>query len=389
MTTTAGLQLLYWICLAVLVYIYAGYPVLAWIRSRGRRSRTTPACADDGDGDESVSIVIVAHNEAGTLPRKIRSLLESTGADRICEIWIGSDGSTDDTRRVIAELDEPRVKLVEFSERRGKPSVLNDLVPQCRAEIVLMADARQVFDPDCVARLLAHFTDETVGVVSGELVLRSEGTQTTAAAGIGFYWRYEKFIRRCESRGRGVPGATGACYAIRKSLFQPIPPATILDDVAIPMQAVARGYRCLFEPEALVFDEPSKSTRQEAVRKRRTIAGVAQLVRLFPQWLLPWRNPLWFEYVSHKLLRLGSPLFMAATLAANLCLLQMPMYRVLLIAQMAFYTAALVGWCYQLAGRGSSLFGPPLMFVTLNLTTAAALWDALFARYRVTWQKTA
>ncbi len=389
MTTNTGLQLLYWICLAVLVYIYAGYPILAWIRSRGRRSRTMPAYADDGAGGPSVSIVIVAHNEARTLPRKIRSLLESTCAERICEIWIGSDGSTDDTRRVIAELNEPRVKLVEFAARRGKPSVLNDLVPQCRAEIVLLADARQVFDPQCIARLLAHFNDETVGVVSGELVLRCEGTQTTAAAGIGFYWRYEKFIRRCESRGRGVPGATGACYAIRKSLFQSIPPATILDDVAIPMQAVARGYRCLFEPEALVFDEPSKSTRQEAVRKRRTIAGVAQLVRLFPQWLLPWRNPLWFEYVSHKLLRLGSPLFMVLIMAANLGLLQMPIYRVLLIVQLAFYMAALVGWCYQLAGRGSSLFGPPLMFVTLNLTTAAALWDALFARYRVTWQKTA
>lgn len=391
MTTNTGLQLLYWICLAVLVYIYAGYPILAWTRSRGRRPRTIPACADDGAGavGQAVSIVIVAHNEARTLPRKIRSLLESTCADWICEIWIGSDGSTDDTRRVIAELNEPRVRLVEFPDRRGKPSVLNDLVPQCRAEIVLLADARQVFDPQCVARLLAHFTDETVGVVSGELVLRSDAAQTTAAAGIGFYWRYEKFIRRCESRGRGVPGATGACYAIRKSLFQSIPSATILDDVAIPMQAVARGYRCLFEPDALVFDEPSKSTRQEAVRKRRTIAGVAQLVRLFPQWLLPWRNPLWFEYVSHKLLRLGSPLFMAATLAANLCLLKMPMYRVLLIAQMAFYMAAVVGWCYQLAGRGSSLFGPPLMFVTLNLTTAAALWDALFARFRVTWQKSA
>jgi cellulose synthase/poly-beta-1,6-N-acetylglucosamine synthase-like glycosyltransferase len=387
MTTSTSLQLLYWICLAVLVYIYAGYPVVVWIQSRVRKPRSVPPSG--AGGGRTVSIVIVAHNEAKTLPGKIRSLLASNGAGQIREIWIGSDGSTDDTRQVIAELGEPRVQLVEFPVRRGKPSVLNDLVPRCSAEIVLLADARQVFDPECIARLLAHFDDETVGVVSGELLLRSVGTHTTAAAGIGFYWRYEKFIRRCESRGRGVPGATGACYAIRKSLFEPIPPATILDDVAIPMQAVARGFRCLFEPEALVFDEPSKSTRQEAIRKRRTIAGAAQLVRLFPQWLLPWRNPLWFEYVSHKLLRLGSPLFMVLALAANLCLLQMPLYRVLLIAQAGFYASAAVGWCYQLAGRGSSLFGPPLMFVTLNLTTIAALWDALFARYRVTWQKTA
>ena len=393
MTTTTGLLLIYWVCLTVLAYIYVGYPLVVWCRSRRHR----PTVAGKSGPDESsvpqspphVSIVIVAHNEARTLPRKIRSLLDSAQSERIHEILIGSDGSTDDTTQVLIELNEPRVKLFDFPDRRGKPSVLNDLVPQCQSEIVLLADARQLFDSNCISRLLAHFSDESVGVVSGELVLRSDATQTTAAAGIGFYWRYEKFIRRCESRGRGVPGATGACYALRKSLFAPIPPATILDDVAIPMQAVARGYRCLFEPAALVFDEPSKSTRQESIRKRRTIAGVAQLVRLFPQWILPWRNPLWFEYVSHKLLRLTSPVFMLLTLAANLSLLELPLFRVLLILQFAFYASAVVGWCYQLSGRGSRLFGPPLMFVTLNLTTAAALWDALFARYRVTWQKTA
>ena len=388
MTTTLGLQLLFWICLTVLAYIYVGYPVLVWSRSHGPGSMPL-APTSPNRAESTVSIVIVAYNEARTLPRKIHSLLNSTGAERIREILIGSDGSTDDTRQAIAELNEPRVKLFNFPARRGKPSVLNELVPQCQSEFILLADARQMFDPNCIQRLLEHFLDESVGVVSGELVLRSDPAQTTAASGIGFYWRYEKFIRRCESRGRGVPGATGACYAIRKTLFQPIPSGTILDDVAIPMQAVARGYRCLFEPEAVVFDEPSKSPRQEAIRKRRTIAGVAQLVCLFPQWLLPWRNPLWFEYISHKLLRLGSPLFMAVTLAANLCLLEMPAYRILLIVQAAFYASAVVGWCYQLSGRCSQLFGPSLMFVTLNLTTVAALWDALFARYRVTWQKTA
>ena len=396
MTTIVELQLVFWICLAVLTYIYAGYPLLVWSRSRWQATRQhvqpsikIPSHANEEAALNTVSIVIVAHNEARTLPRKIQSLLSSHNAGQICEILIGSDGSTDDTAQVLTELSDPRVKLFEFPTRRGKPSVLNDLVPQCQAEIVLLADARQMFDPQCIERLLAHFTDPTVGVVSAELILRDVASQTTAAAGIGFYWRYEKFIRRCESRGRGVPGATGACYTIRKSLFSPIPAATILDDVAIPMQAVARGFRCLFEPAALVFDEPSTSTRQEAIRKRRTIAGVAQLMCLFPRWMLPWRNPLWFEYVSHKLLRLGSPLLMMLALVANACLLELPAYRALLIVQGGFYASAAIGWCYQLAGRGSRLFGPPLMFVTLNLTTAAALWDALCARYRVTWQKTA
>jgi biofilm PGA synthesis N-glycosyltransferase PgaC len=393
MTMSLGLQIVYWSCLMVVAYIYAGYPLLAWYRARRRTETRRETINVDLDPaampERKVSIVIVAHNEAHSLPRKIESLLTSPHADRIREILIGSDGSTDGTCEVLGARGDSRLKLFDFPVRRGKPSVLNELVPQCQSDIVVLADARQVFDPDCIVRLLTHFQDDAVGVVSGELVLRSDSTQTTAAAGIGFYWRYEKFIRRCESRGRGVPGATGACYAIRKSLFRPIPPSTILDDVVIPMQAVSRGYRCLFEPQALVFDVPSSSTRQEAIRKRRTIAGVAQLIRLFPQWLLPWRNPLWLEYMSHKMLRLGSPLLMALMMVTNVCLLELPIYRVLLIIQLAFYASAVVGWCYQLAGRGSRLFGPSLMFVTLNLTTAAALWDALFANYRVTWQKTA
>lgn len=388
MTASSGLQFLLGTSLGVLAYIYVGYPLLVWYRSRRNAKAIDDHSSPIKMQDATVSVVIVAHNEARILPRKIQSLLASENAWRIREILIGSDGSTDGTDRVLAELHEPRVKLISFSERRGKPSVLNDVVPKCQSDYVLLADARQLFDSKCLDRLLAQFEDPSVGVVSGELILRTESQESTAAAGIGFYWRYEKFIRRCESQWRGVPGATGACYMLRKELFQPIPPATILDDVAIPMQAITRGYRCLFEPQAVVFDEPSKSTGQESVRKRRTIAGVAQLACLFPQWLLPWKNPLWFEYISHKMLRLASPVFMALTLIANLALAELPLYRLLLLTQMAFYTSAFVGWCYQAAGRGSRLFGPPLMFVTLNVTTAAAIWDALFSRYRVVWQKT-
>jgi poly-beta-1,6-N-acetyl-D-glucosamine synthase len=288
----------------------------------------------------------------------------------------------------VAAISDPRVELFQFASRRGKPAVLNELIPQCRSEFVLLADTRQEFAPDCIARLLENFTDPTVGVVSGELVLRATEGASTAARGIGFYWKYEKFIRRCESLWRGVPGATGACYAIRKSLFQPIPEQTILDDVVIPMQAVARGYRCLLEPAAQVFDEPSPSSGQESIRKRRTIAGAAQLIRLFPEWLLPAHNPLWFEYVSHKLMRLLAPLLMVAALATNLMLLEFPIYWFPLNVQAVFYVSAAIGWLFQQRGQRSSLFGPSLMFVTLNLTTTLALWDAVRAKYRVTWQKT-
>lgn len=380
---TIALQILFWLSVSGLSYIFAGYPLVVWWQSRSRRSTHVKQ-----NVERSVSIVIVAYNEARTLPKKIQSLLASTRADWIREILIGSDGSTDDTALALHVIEDPRVKLFPFTSRRGKPAVLNELVPQCRSEIVLLADARQEFAPDCIERLLENFDDPSVGVVSGELVLRATPDSSTAAQGIGFYWKYEKFIRRCESQWRGVPGATGACYAIRKPLFRPIPEQTILDDVVIPMQAVTRGYRCLFEPAAQVFDEPSQSSGQESVRKRRTIAGAAQLMRLFPEWLMPTHNPLWFEYVSHKLMRLLAPLLMVVALTTNLLLLNVPVYWFLLNVQIVFYVSAAIGWLFQRQGEQSSLFGPSLMFVTLNLTTTLALWDAFRAKYRVTWQKT-
>jgi len=223
--------------------------------------------------------------------------------------------------------------------------------------------------------------------VSGELTFRDTENESTAGRGIGAYWRYEKMIRKSEASFRSVPGATGALYAIRKSLFQPIAQATLLDDVVIPMQAIVSGSRCVFEPEAIAWDDPSASLGQEAVRKRRTIAGAAQLLHHHPSWLLPWKNPIWFEFVSHKVLRLASPPMLFTVAVTNVLLAADPLYRLLLVFQLSFYYSALAGWVLQKTGRSSSLFGVQLMFLTLNVTTVAALWDAVRGRFRVTWQK--
>jgi hypothetical protein len=176
---------------------------------------------------------------------------------------------------------------------------------------------------------------------------------------------------------------------MRRTLFRPIPPSTILDDVVIPMQAVEQGFRCILERGAEAYDRPSVSTSKESVRKRRTIAGCAQLIVAQPRWLLPWRNPIWWEYCSHKLLRLASPLLLAGAGAANVWLMDRPVYSVLLSLQFAMYVSAIAGWASQQLGRRSAVFGPSLMFVSLNATTMAALWDALCGRFQATWKKAA
>lgn len=376
--------ILFWFSIAGLVYIYLGYPLLIWFFSRFWGTDL-----DREPWSGSISVILVAHNEASRLPEKLDSIFASDCADQIREVLVGSDGSTDTTARIVSEYPDDRVALIEFEEQRGKPACLNELIPQCDSDIIVLTDARQLLDREAISRLAALFADIRVAVVSGELVFPESDDATTAARGIGFYWRYEKWIRRNESRFRSVPGATGALYAIRRNVFRPIPTDAVLDDVVLPMQLVARGYHCAFEPGAIAYDQPSPSHRHEAIRKRRTIAGCAQLIQLKSRWLSPDKNPIWWEYMSHKIARLFSPVLLLFAAVANLALIGNWVYSELAAVQFLLYLMAFIGWYYQHRGHRSTLCGPSLMFVALNTTTALALWDAARGRFTPTWRRAA
>jgi cellulose synthase/poly-beta-1,6-N-acetylglucosamine synthase-like glycosyltransferase len=378
------IKILFWLSVALLAYIYAGYPLLVALLAKFRPNHVKVA-----RWHGTISIVLVAHNEAPRIAAKLSNLFASTISDQIVEVLVGSDGSTDGTADIAAGFPDHRVQVVDFETRRGKAGVINDLASHCRGDVIVFVDARQNFAPTALALIVENFSDPTVGVVSGELVFLQDDQSTTAADGVGFYWNYEKWIRTAESQFRSVPGATGALYALRNELFRPIPEQTLLDDVVIPMQAIEQGYRCVLERGAVAYDRPSPTSSRESIRKRRTIAGCAQLILSQPRWMRPSKNPIWWEFCSHKLARLASPLLLAVAAGTNIRLAAQPFYTLLLTVQGAFYVAALVGWIYQHRGRRSQLFGPFLMFVSLNGTTILALWDALLGRFRPTWQKSA
>ena len=191
----------FWICAGSVFYIYAGYPLLVWLLAR-----VAPHPVVKAPFTGQVSVVISVQNEASSIYAKVEHLLAAPDAELVGELLVGSDGSTADTVAVLKAMADPRLKVVEFSERRGKPSVLNDLIPRCMYDVVVLMDARQTLDSGALGWLLEGFADERVGVISGELVF--SGGEGVAAAGIGFYWNYEKFIRRSEAMFRSVPGAT-------------------------------------------------------------------------------------------------------------------------------------------------------------------------------------
>jgi cellulose synthase/poly-beta-1,6-N-acetylglucosamine synthase-like glycosyltransferase len=206
--------------------------------------------------------------------------------------------------------------LLHFDEKSTKSACLNRAIASSQADVLLLTDCRQSLAEDVLVRLIGPLADPSVAAVSGELVFESEG-ENDFSKGMDAYWRYEKFIRKCESQISSTVGVTGAIYVLRRNAYIPIPEETLLDDVLIPMNAVMAGQRVLFESEAYAFDIPSSDPAREKRRKTRTIAGNFQLPSLSPALLNPIKNPLWWQFISHKMLRLIAPILLVVALVAN------------------------------------------------------------------------
>lgn len=352
---------LFWGAAAFVLYVYAGYPALLclWARVRPREIRT------DGAADPvGVTIILAARDEAHRLRMRLDNLLELDHPAALRQIVVVSDGSTDGTEAVVAGYGS----LVDFVAipAGGKAVALNAAVERARFDVLIFADARQLFAPDAIAELTRPLSDPHIGAVSGELVLdcesgwrrsRTEDRRASArhradrrqqrpsaiAAGVGAYWRYEKALRRLESTVGSMLGATGAIYALRRSLWRPLPAGTILDDVLGPMRVVLDGRRIVFNPRARAFDWAAPDASVEAARKTRTLTGNYQMLWLEPRLLLPWRNPVWLQFVSHKIARLLVPAALVLLLASNFVLAPRPFYLATLLAQCGFYLLAAYG----------------------------------------------
>ncbi len=369
----------FWITLALLVFTYAGYPLLIAMLAR---LRLRPAGWNSSVAFQPrVKVLIVAHNEASRIAARVENLLASDYPPEKLSVLVVSDGSTDDTADRVRALENPRVRVITLPERNGKPAGLNAGVAADDSEIVVFTDARQTFAPGTVAILASRFADPQVGAVSGELEIAA--AQSSTGTGVDAYWKIERFLRAREAEWDSCIGCTGACYAIRRELFTPLPADTILDDVVVPMRIAISGYRVLHEPAARAFDPQTLEPAAEARRKRRTLAGNFQILFRHPSWLIPWRNRLWWQLAAHKYLRLAGPVLLAGALASSAVLAAHPFYRAALLLQAAFYLLAGAGMATPLRTPILSL---PAGFVFLNLAVVRAFWHYLTAEAPARWQ---
>jgi len=326
----------FYVSIVFVLYVYLGYPVLLWLWRR-------VACraVKKIKSEPSVSIILAAYNESACIEGKILNLMALDYPRHKLEIILSLDRPTDDTESVARKYETDRIRVLLSKRHAGKAEALNLAVAEATGEILVFADARQLLDRSAVRELVANFADRSVGVVTGELILLDRFGKEAGDA-VGLYWRYEKQLRSMESDIHSTMGATGAVYAIRRELYQPIPSHTILDDIAIPMNAVLNGRRIVFDRAARAYDSATTSMSTEFSRKVRTLTGNFQLLNQMPNLLIPWRNPVFLQFVSHKVGRLFVPYFLVLLFASNL-FLEGAAYRGLLFLQCAWYLLAFTG----------------------------------------------
>jgi len=356
---------LFWLAAAIVIYTYVGYALLvgAWAALQRRQGTTPPTPAFE----PSVTLIVPAYNEADILAEKVRDCLAlDYPADRL-RLLVITDGSDDASGAVLAGF--PGVRHLHQAARGGKSAAENRAMRHVDTPFVIFTDCNTLLNPAAVRYLVAPYADARVGAVSGEKRVRAEGG--AAGAGEGLYWRYESFLKRCDSDIYSLMVAAGELVSFRTDLFAPLEADTILDDFVQSMRIVAAGYRVVYEPRAYALESPSFSLAEEMKRKVRISAGGWQAMSRLTGLLRPWPRPvLTLLYVSHRVLRWSlTPALLALLLPLNaaLALRYGGLYAALLAGQAAFYGAAALGWWRAARGRTAGPLLVPLYFTMMNL----------------------
>jgi cellulose synthase/poly-beta-1,6-N-acetylglucosamine synthase-like glycosyltransferase len=375
--------LIFWVCLLVLVYVYAGYPAL--LRLVPKRDA---AARRDLPDDElpAVSLVIAAYNEEAVIDEKVRNALALDYPKERLEIWVASDGCTDGTNKILRGWETQGIKVNYVSPRGGKTRALNLTVPRTTGDLLVFSDANAMYRPDALRKLVRHFQDPSVGGVTGDVRLLNDDVSFGQSEGL--YYRYERFIQLMESRFHSIIGVDGAMYAIRRELFVPPSDNIILDDFVISMTVARQGFRVLYDPEAVATESATPDAAQEFRRKIRISAGAAQAIKQREGLPSVGQGKLLLCYVSHKVLRWLSPFFLLGLLFANLHLVGWGLgYGLVLLAQLACYGAALAG-VRRNGDRMAWWIQVPFFFALQNAAYLVGVVKGLLVEQRGTWDRT-
>lgn len=391
---SAVLEFVVVLALGLVLYSYVLYPLVLCLVAGavqlirdvrfvfGKRDRRIGGPLELPD----VAVVIAAFNEEVDIAARVENLLAlDYPVDRL-HIHIGSDGSTDATNSILSGFRDSRLHVSLFEENRGKASVLNDLVDQTVSPLIVFSDANTMFEPQALRRLVAHFEDDSVGAVSGELHLTGNGGDNQD----GLYWRVEQMLKFFEGRIGGLLGANGAIYAIRRQAWQRLRVDTICDDFCVAMTVAAQGYRLVYEPSARAEESIPERIADEYRRRIRIGIGNFQALVRHPEYLFGVSRATAFAYFSHKVLRWLTPhLVILGMLSAGVLAIDSSGWLWFSACLMAGFVVAVIALI--LVNRGVRL--PQVLrllafFTALNWAFLVASWRFATGRFGGAWSRT-
>jgi cellulose synthase/poly-beta-1,6-N-acetylglucosamine synthase-like glycosyltransferase len=389
------MKLLAAICIGALllpIYSYFGYPMLLFFLGAVKQllgDVRYMLCTGERRCREThlptVSIIIAAYNEEDVIENTLRKCLDlDYPADRL-EIIVGSDGSNDRTVPIARRIEDERLQVLNFDQRRGKVSVISDCAEHAQGDVLVFTDANTSLRNDSVRKLVRHFQNPSVGAVCGQLRLLPAGEGQKES----FYWRYEVVLKILESRLGAVLGANGAIYALRRELFPAVSRDLITEDFVIPLKLRAKGLKTVYDPEAMAYEDAAPSTGSEFRRRVRIGAGNWQALRHCASLLMPWEGFISLAFWSHKVLRWITPFSLSLALITNAFLIQIPFWRGVFVAQLGFYAAATLGWLLRKLRLPAGPLAVAEYFVGINIALAFGMLRGVLGRQRAAWNRTA
>jgi cellulose synthase/poly-beta-1,6-N-acetylglucosamine synthase-like glycosyltransferase len=236
------------------------------------------------------------------------------------------------------------VRLLKKEKNEGKAAMLNSLCKEAKGDFFLFSDANTMIEKNALKNLISEFTDNSIGCVCGQLVLKDESSSALSKTE-SLYWMGESKLKKLESRFGAVMGSNGALYAIRSELYQVLPThKTIMDDFYITAKILMKNYSCIFCENAIAFENTSISKYGEFSRKVRIGRANFNFLSTFFPLLNPLRPMRAYMFLSHKLLRWLSPFLLLVLFASSIQLIEAHIfYAAFLSIEFLFIIAALLG----------------------------------------------
>ncbi len=386
METSIIFKILFYLLLFIGAYTYILYPIII---------KFIASFAKDTERSEyypSVSILISAYNEEKVILNRLKNIDQLDYDKSNLEVLIGSDLSTDMTNKLLIENEQnyPWLKIFIYDERGGKAGVLNKLIHHVKNDILVFTDANTEFGKESLKKLVQDFSNPQIGGVSGRLILTENLSSRNESVEELRYWEYETQIKVSEGKLKGLIGANGGIFAIRKELFRTIPTErAVTDDFYLSLNVLEAGYGFTYRYDAYAIEETGQKVSAEFKRKIRFSATNFQTIIFFSKLLFNKRFLISFSLWSHKIARWFFPFILLALLPINYLIAnEGSIYLYVFYAQLLFYAAALIGLVFSFIKLRMFFFSLPYFFVVANVALAFGFFKFLFNKHSVIWEST-